>query len=629
MLLLSEFVLAMVLGLPCGSADWGTFPSTSGIFHDVLGIHLDAPGILDASGILESNGFLNLSKAHSGGWFPFMEARCYWVMEARCYWGKSVVTYVTRPTAAVTVLTGAQCSSAPGAGGPGDWDGSYLLDSTQPGGSRPCGEGSHELVVQRALVLFLQVVPPLPGGWKGDNSSHCLPPDFLLCRSMWGGFGANALGYRGHGEVVQGETPAIGFVFPEARHRHLIGWSSRSTAVPQEGAPHVILTIVGTVVLTYLFTVPVILITILMGVRCTHLVGKYIFMVAAFHLISTAAAVCPGCSGNIASCTYTTDGKCPTLDTVSNNAGLVAGVAGLAVTALTLTNVISTRFLRMFTRAHLQLVLQLVRRPAPGTVFELTKTTKIAEILRAVGNGMITLEQAAITFAGFIDDASDADERAALTAKFKLITSTKDLKAFSDSNAVISDTGVYSWLWAKVTNFVAERGMHVKVDLEVGSSSSSAANVLSASIKRSKDFVDFAESLNIWILYTTALGLCSAVIATEFIEYCVFDTIRLRGHSWTVAHELFVIMLRRIEDSGGKVTMGNCINEAVLNTVLDEAVVSAKHHYGAAFFRQVAEGVRGLDGKEAGAGEGKPFNGKFTASSKEPCWHFNVGKPQP
>ena len=178
---------------------------------------------------------------------------------------------------------------------------------------------------------------------------------------------------------------------------------------------------------------------------------------------SSVSAVCPGCFGNIASCTYDTNGKCPTLDQVITNANVVAGVSGVTATVLSLTGIISARFLRMFTRSHLQLVMQLVKRPAPGSVFELTKDTKLSAILSAVGNGMITMEQAAVTFAGFIDDEADEAARKALTDKFKLLTSTKDLKSFAGTGAVASDAGVYSWLWGKITNFVAERGMQVKV----------------------------------------------------------------------------------------------------------------------------------------------------------------------
>ena len=88
---------------------------------------------------------------------------------------------------------------------------------------------------------------------------------------------------------------------------------------------------------------------------------------------------------------------------------------------------------------------------------------------------------------------------------------------------------------------------------------------------------------------------------------------------------MFVIMLRRIEDSGGKITMVNCVQESVLNTVLDEAAVSAKHHYGSpTFFRQDAEGARGRNGTDD-----DKVGHDVTANAKEPCWHFNVGQPHP
>ena len=48
---------------------------------------------------------------------------------------------------------------------------------------------------------------------------------------------------------------------------------------------------------------------------------------------------CPGCFGNAASCTYETDGKCPTIDVPASNAAVVAGLATAAAVVLSLTNV--------------------------------------------------------------------------------------------------------------------------------------------------------------------------------------------------------------------------------------------------------------------------------------------------
>ena len=353
-------------------------------------------------------------------------------------------------------------------------------------------------------------------------------------------------------------------------------------------------------------------------------------MLAALVGVPVALAVCPGCAGNIASCTYDTNGKCPTIDVPTTNAALVAGLATVSAgVTLTLTNIISPRFLRMFSRAHLQAVLSLVRRPQPGTIFEIKPNTKLAAILTAVSNGLITMEQATLAMAGFVDDETNAEAKKLLMEKFKLLTSTKDLKAFSTGSATATDLGVYSWLWGKITNFVAERGMQTaKVD--VPTESAQATSVLSTSIKRFTNQVDFYESLNLFIMFSVALGLCTAVPAAEFIEYVVFDTIRMRGKPWQIACELFLVMLRRIEDSGGKLTLQNCINDTHLNTVLEEATATAKKHYPDIF--RTHGGKPGNDDADGGSPRTTPLVKnvtKDTPGAKKCCVFFNTKRDHP
>ena len=353
-------------------------------------------------------------------------------------------------------------------------------------------------------------------------------------------------------------------------------------------------------------------------------------MLAALVGVPVALAVCPGCAGNIASCTYDTNGKCPTIDVPTTNAALVAGLATVSAgVTLTLTNIVSPRFLRMFSRAHLQAVLSLVRRPQPGTIFEIKPNTKLAAILTAVSNGLITMEQATLAMAGFVDDETNAEAKKLLMEKFKLLTSTKDLKAFSTGSATATDLGVYSWLWGKITNFVAERGMQTaKVD--VPTESAQATSVLSTSIKRFTNQVDFYESLNLFIMFSVALGLCTAVPAAEFIEYVVFDTIRMRGKPWQIACELFLVMLRRIEDSGGKLTLQNCINDTHLNTVLEEATATAKKHYPDIF--RTHGGKPGNDDADGGSPRTTPLVKnvtKDTPGAKKCCVFFNTKRDHP
>ena len=257
-------------------------------------------------------------------------------------------------------------------------------------------------------------------------------------------------------------------------------------------------------------------------------------------------AVCPYCFGNIASCRFDTDaGKCPANDLPTQNAGVVGGLAALvaAGTALTLTDIVRPRFLRMFTKAHLSALLQLVKRPAAGTIFEVKEGSKLTDVLQAISVGQLTLEHAMICYAGFIDDCDpvdDKDKLQRLRETYKLLSSTKDMKGFASSGTASAEIGVWTWLYGKVTNFVAERGMQTSVSLDTGSSSSDAqkTTVLTSTIKRFKQPWDFMEALNLFMMFSVALGLCTCTVMAEFYEYVVFDTIRMRGQPWQLAAEV-------------------------------------------------------------------------------------------
>ena len=345
--------------------------------------------------------------------------------------------------------------------------------------------------------------------------------------------------------------------------------------------------------------------------------------------VPVGESTCPYCFGNIGSCKYDAERKCPAADLPVQNAGLVANVAAVVSTgvSLTLTNVISPRFLRMFSKAHLSALLQLLQKPPAGTIFEITVDTKLTHILQAISNGMVTMEQAAIVYAGFIDEETDSDKRSALRETYKLLTSTKDFKAFTSGSNAPMDQGYWTWLYGKVSTFVAERGMQTTVSLEVGSSSAADEKkngVLSSTIKRFKNSWDFMEALNLFMMFATALGLCSCVALAEFYEFVVFDTIRMRKQPWELAAELFVVMLRRIEDSAGRLNLVNATNEVHLNTVMDEARANTEHFHGAAFFRTRAGNAR-IDATD----DDVKWNKKFTSTSKTACVYFNSGRSHP
>ena len=364
--------------------------------------------------------------------------------------------------------------------------------------------------------------------------------------------------------------------------------------------------------------------SLLWGMLSLRFNALLLFLLA---LLICADAVCPYCFGNIASCTFgSPDGKCPACDVPVANAGVVGGLAAMAGTALTLTDVIRPRFLRIFTKAHLTAILQLVMRPQAGTIFEIKSTSKLASVLQAISVGQVTLEQAMVAYAGFIDDddGKDAPRLTKLRETYKMLSSAKDVKAFGGVGVASSDLGVWTWLYGKVSTFVGEKGMQTTVSLDTGSSSTDLgkAGVMSATIKRFKDPWEFAEALNLFLMFAVALGLCSSTAMAEFYEYVIYDTIRMRDQPWQLAAELFVVMLRRIEDSGGKLTLISATDEVHLNTVLDEARSNAVHFHGSALFFRSGGGT-------PQPGKGTKFNGKFSASSGACCVFFNTGKEHP
>ena len=353
---------------------------------------------------------------------------------------------------------------------------------------------------------------------------------------------------------------------------------------------------------------------------------------------AVAYAVCPGCAGNADACTYEADGNCPSIASVAANTALLAGVGWTAVTLTTaatglkLTGVLGKKFIRIFTSAHLDAVLQLAKRPAPGTIFEVTPTTKIRDVLAAIHAGRVTRDHVLELFAGFIDDAmAVADNEAAvklLMTKFDLIKESKGGSTSKSGGSVSDDNGLLSWLWGKVTHFVSDRGMQVRIEA-APSSSSSSTNVMTTTVKRFTESRDFYEALNLYIMYVTALGVASAMVVTQFLQVTVYDPIRAFGKPWQVAHELLVIMLRRIEDSDGKLTLGNCEDCAHSNEVMTEAVLAAQKHYPTCMeCTGPAEFFRTRGGTPQGEQPNKPskWNGKWTSTSKEACYFYNTRK---
>jgi hypothetical protein len=335
-----------------------------------------------------------------------------------------------------------------------------------------------------------------------------------------------------------------------------------------------------------------------------------------FFLFEPVFAGCPHCAGNLASCSFDSDQNCPLLGTVTKNMNVVA--AGVGV--LSLANVLKPRFLRLFSRVSFETILALVARSAPGTPFEVTVDTKVPEIMQAIANSRVTMETVVLKLCNLVEEAATDSVRVTVTRRLECIKTACDIqhKVGAELSNNLFDTGILTFMWAKVSEFVMAKDMQVKLTSDLTKSEGASANK-SAKVVRPQDAMEFGEMLNLFILYTHTLGICSCVMVIDFFEHIVYDTIRQRKETWQFAHELMLVTFRRIEDSAGRLNLGNAYNAVYLNDLMAEARGNT-----CVFFRSVG----GIPGNVTDKEERK-WNGNFSPSSKIACKFYNTGLEHP
>ena len=332
------------------------------------------------------------------------------------------------------------------------------------------------------------------------------------------------------------------------------------------------------------------------------------------------SGVCPHCHGHFSSCTFDEEaGSCPTITVVSANAEAIAAGAG----ALTLSDIIPCRYLKMFTRSSLDTMLAIAKRPEPGTPFIIDATTTGTAILNAVNTGLVSLNSAIMRIAELIEAADGEAAIARLRGRLDCLRIVKTDKLSLASSSVV-DVGMFSYIWGKVSEFVSKRVMqvHLGATALVGSLDSDGGDgtmslSVRATIHRPSTMEEFSEMMNLFIMICSGLGVMTALVLTDFFEHCIHDTIRLRGRTWQLAHELMLIMFRRVEDSGGKLSLAKICDECHLGTLLEEAEVNR-----AANFR-TGEGTSRDNKTEV---KKLPWNEKFTATGRT-CPAFNRKAP--
>ena len=346
-----------------------------------------------------------------------------------------------------------------------------------------------------------------------------------------------------------------------------------------------------------------------------------------------SAVRCPHCSNQFASCNYNgADLGCPTMTTVATNAAtIVKGIGTLSI-----ASIIAPRFLRLFRQTHLDSLLHLIKRPMPGTAFSITMDTTASALLNAVQYGLTSTHNLLFAIGDLLDEARAKGEAgAADVAKCKdhldLVKTLGRMDTCSSGpeSSTAYACGILSFVWGKVSIFVMNECMdvHRVLDISEAKSSDNTSSTFTAKIHRAQTMEQFSEMMNLFAMYAHALSFGNFMVMSHFYEHAVYDTIRLRHEAWSFSQELLLIMFRRVEDSGGKITLSTVYEETYLNTVMDEARVNHSM-----FFRPLGGNPKPapLDGASSGGNPRIIWNNKFSSSSPRACPHFNLkGRDHP
>ena len=350
---------------------------------------------------------------------------------------------------------------------------------------------------------------------------------------------------------------------------------------------------------------------------CSSVARVLLLLLLGSFQVTTVRATCPHCYGNFASCKWDTSATCPTVTVVTENAAIIAGTtAGV----LTLTTIVKTKFLRPFSKTSLSSLLTLFKRPSPGTPFVIEATTKGSAILSAVSFGQLSVESALFQLADLLEAAPDDTAKILIKGRIDALKVLKPVVDHEGDNFMPVSLGVFSFIWAKVSEYVMCQGNldRVSVDTrDAASGSGSSSSSFTARIFRPKFMHQFSEMINMFTMVCHGLAVASCMLLTEFFATAVFEGIRVRGDSWQLSHEIMLIMFRRVEDSDGRITLGSVFDDIYLNSIVEEAKARVS-----TFFRTGAG-----DARETGVTPGVTYNGSFTASGK-PCPHFNREDPR-
>ena len=177
--------------------------------------------------------------------------------------------------------------------------------------------------------------------------------------------------------------------------------------------------------------------------------------------------------------------------------------------------------------------------------------------------------------------------------------------------------GVYTFIWAKTGQLLSRATEAIRLST-TGINSRLSSSDLTVTLKRPATKEEFYERLHYFSWIVSSLGMVAFSIIMGFVKEVVFDNQRRLGANctWSVAHELMLLYIDLIEkDTTGVLNFANVIRHGMFDTLLVQARAN----------EVICFRTRGGEPRAVSPTNKIQWNGKFNASSSQPCMAYNKG----
>ena len=256
---------------------------------------------------------------------------------------------------------------------------------------------------------------------------------------------------------------------------------------------------------------------------------------------------------------------------------------------LALRYAIPNYFASHFPMTIMSQISALAGRRQSDQVFDCTgKSTK--EIVRAANMGFVSGPDA---FSALMDKfrALDSQDAGFELSKIEIELSLKQLEVQAKSGSGLSPDshgiGVLYFVYCKCTSMVASAISGTSTSLPSDSLSlPKSSSSISATLHRPESLTHFGRALNHWVLILDALSVSKAIVSASFLDRTVWQNVSERNMDWPVAHELFLLYIRRVDAEGDVYSLPSVVQSlGGLDAFREEAFHSAHKHWPSTCFR--------------------------------------------